>query len=116
MSRVRVEWNGDKLVALLQEAAVAGVNDTVDRAAEEARGSHEWLNRTGQLEEEIVTEHAKPGTLQPTASFGTTRGRGFYGLFHEEGTSHEFARPFLRPAADVWFPGLAGAIRRRFRL
>jgi hypothetical protein len=114
-SSAKLTWRGDELVARLRRAARAAVDETVDAAADDARVSHEWLNRTLQLEEEIVAEHADPADPNPSASFGTTRRRGFYGLFHEEGTVHEYERPFLRPAADRWFPTLAHTIRRRFR-
>ena len=115
-SRARVEWKGDQIKRRVRAAATAAVNETVDAAADNARVSHEWVNRTGQLEEEIVAEHADAADPNPTASFGTTRRRGFFGLFHEEGTVHEFARPFLRPAADRQFPSLAERIRRRLKL
>jgi hypothetical protein len=115
-SRASLTWRGDELIARVRNAARAAVNETVDEAAEDARVSHEWQNRTLQLEEEIVSEHADPADPNPTASFGTTRRRGFYGLFHEEGTVHEFERPFLRPAADRHFYSLAHRIRRRLRL
>lgn len=114
-SRATLNWNGDALIRRVRAAAVAGVNETVDAARDDARASHEWVNRTGQLEEEIVSEHADPAAPNPTARFGTTRRRGFYGLFHEEGTKHEYERPFLRPAADRDFPSLAARIRRRLR-
>jgi len=114
-SRARVDWRGDALIRRTRAAATAAVNDTVDAAADDARSSHEWVSRTGQLEEEIVTEHAESTEPNPTGRFGTTRRRGFYGLFHEEGTEHEYARPFLRPAADRQFPTLAQRIRRRLR-
>lgn len=112
-SRARLDWNGDKLIARVRRAATASVNETVDAAADDARASHEWVNRSGQLEEEIVTEHAVATDPNPTARFGTTRRRGFYGLFHEIGTTNEFERPFLRPAADREFPTLVVKIRRR---
>lgn len=112
-STARLDWKGDELVERLRLASVAAVDETVEEAAADARVSHEWVNRTMQLEEEIVTEHAAAADANPNAKFGTTRRRGFYGLFHEEGTTHEFARPFLRPAADRVFPTLASKIRRR---
>ena len=114
-SRAKVDWRGDTLLRRIRVAATEGVNETLEAAATDARSSHEWRNRTGQLEEEIVTEDAHDTDANPTGSFGTTRRRGFYGLFHEEGTEHEFARPFLRPAADRQFPSLAQRIRRRLR-
>jgi hypothetical protein len=115
-SRATLDWNGDQLIALVADAARAAVTETVEEAADDARLSHEWANRTGQLEEEIIVEQADVGDPNPTASFGTTRRRGFYGLFHEEGTRHEFARPFLRPAADRHFPELTAKIRGRLGL
>jgi hypothetical protein len=114
-SRARLDWRGAELVARMRTASRLAVNEAVDAAADDARASHEWVNRTGQLEEEIVTEHASPRARNPVARFGTTRRRGFYGLFHEEGTVSEYARPFLRPAADRHFPSLAERIRRRLR-
>jgi len=114
MSRVRFEWNGDALIERARRASVGAVNDVVDHARDDAKASHVWVNRTGQLEDELISEHADPAAQNPTARFGTTSRRGFYGLFHEEGTIHEFSRPFLRPAADRWFGTLADEIRRRF--
>jgi hypothetical protein len=116
-SRVEFDWRGDEIIAAVEHAAIAAVNEVVDEAADDARSSHTWLNRTGQLEEEIVAEHdVVLGDGNPLARFGTTRRRGFYGLFHELGTVNEFARPFLRPAADRAFPTLAAKIRRRLNL
>lgn len=115
MPGAKLDWNGDALIARVEEAARAAVNDTADAARDDAAVSHEWLNRDMQLEEEIVSEHADPGDPNPTASFGTTSRRGFYGFFHEEGTVHEYARPFLRPAADRQFPSLAERIAARLK-
>lgn len=114
-SGARLDWNGDALIAQLEQASREAVDEVVDEAADDARSSHVWANRTMQLEEEIVSEYAAIDDPNPTAKFGTTRRRGFYGLFHEDGTTHEFARPFLRPAADRLFPSLAEKIRRRLR-
>lgn len=114
-SSARLEWNGDAIISRVEAAARAAVNETVDDAAGDARLSHGWINRSLQLEDEIKTEHAKLGERNPSAKFGTTRRRGFYGLFHELGTVHEHERPFLRPAADRVFPTLAARIRRRLK-
>jgi len=108
-----MEWNGDAIVERFRAVAREAVDATVDEARDDAELSHVWRNRRGQLEEELVSEHADPADVNPTASFGTTRRRGFYGLFHEEGTRREHATPFLRPAADRWFPTLAAKIRER---
>lgn len=112
-SRAGLTWRGPELIERVRTASRMAVNDTLDAARDDAAVSHEWVNRNNQLEEEIVSEHADPGDHNPSGLFGTTRRRGFYGLFHEEGTVHEYARPFLRPAADRNFPSLAARIRRR---
>lgn len=124
-SRAKIDWRGDELVRRVRRAAVAGVNETVDAARDDAKATHPWKDdpephtlKSGRrvqtdLERQIVSKHADPADPNPTGSFGTTRRGGFYGLFHEEGTEHEFARPFLRPAADREFPTLAARIRQR---
>lgn len=114
-AKKRFGWNGDALLQQVENAAREAVNETVDAARDDAKTSHEWVNRDMQLEDEIVSEHAVPDSLNPTARFGTTRRRGFYGLFHEEGTKHEFDRPFIRPAADRNFPSLPERIRRKLK-
>lgn len=113
-SRATSDWNGTAIVRRMERAARAAVNETVDAARDDALATHTWENRTGQLEEELISVHAAAGEGNPAASFGTTRRRGFYGYFHEIGTIHEIARPFLRPAADRTFPGLKLRIARRF--
>lgn len=112
-NRARLDWNGDRVRARVVEASRVAINETLEEAAADASASHQWVSRTGQLEEEIVVEQAVVGGQRVTGAFGTTRRRGFYGLFHELGTIREFARPFLRPAADRAFPTLAEKIRRR---
>lgn len=114
-NRARLDWNGDKLIAQVEEATRAAINDVTAEAADDARATHSWVSRTGNLETEIVTEDAADNGDQIVGRFGTTRRRGFYGLFHEEGTKHEYERPFLRPAADRAFPTLADRIARRLR-
>jgi len=111
-SRATINWNGDKILGQVFEAARMGVNETLREADRDASTSHSWVNRTDQLEEEIVSEDATIVLDRVVGRFGTTRGRGFYGLFHELGTKHEMERPFLRPAADRTFPGLALRIRK----
>jgi hypothetical protein len=112
-ARSQFDWNGDDFIQHVEQAAREAINETVDAARDDAALSHEWVNRTMQLEEEIVSEHADPDARNPSAKFGTTRRRGFVGLFHEEGTVHEYERPFIRPAADRQFPTFVERIRRR---
>lgn len=114
-SRATLDWHGDELVKKVTEAARGAIDEVTDEAVEDAQRSHAWLARRGRrgLEGEIVSAAAHVEGARVTGRFGTTRRRGFHGLFHEEGTVHEHERPFLRPAADRHFPTLAARIRRR---
>lgn len=115
MSRVDFIWNGPAVVERVRGAARDAVNATLEEAAADAEASHPWVNRTGQLDAEIAVEHAKPGDSSPSGAFGTTRRRGFYGMFHELATRHEHEHPFLRPAADRHFGTLAEKIKERLK-
>lgn len=121
----RFEWNGDELLVRIENATREAVNETVDAARDDARLTHPWKDdprertlKSGRkvdthLEHQIVSEHADPDDPNPTGSFGYTRRRGFYGLFHEEGSSHERIFPTIRPAADRQFPAVLERIRRK---
>lgn len=113
-SRARLEWNGDRLVEQLAEAARASIDETLGEADADASATHWWRNRTGNLEMNIVTEAAKVEGVRVLGRFGYTtmkRGArtGWYGLFHE------YKLPTLRPAADRTFPTLASKIARRLK-
>lgn len=105
----RVHWRGDAVKATLARAAQAAIDETTADAAQHAKGSHWWRNRTGALAGEIVSEPAERSGREVVGKFGTTMRRGFYGLFLERRT------PFLRPAADQVFPRLAQRIKRRVK-
>lgn len=117
MSRATLDWFGDQLVAKVEADCRAAVNDTVDAARDDAKATHTWKpdprTRT-DLETQIVSEHCDPADANPTGSFGYTRRRGFYGLFHEESTVHEHMYPALRPAADRHFPTLLARLEERW--
>jgi hypothetical protein len=103
----RVTWRGKAITAAVVAASKAAIDETTEQAAEAARASHGWSNRTGQLEGEVVSEPAQRVGGETVGKFGSTMRRGFYGLFLERRT------PFLRPAADQTFRTLAGRIKRR---
>lgn len=127
-SRARLDWRGKQLAENMRAAARVAVDETVDAARDDSKTTHDpmWVNRPtkfskegGQLEEEIISRHASPASQKPfgpnpTGAFGFARKRGFYGLFHEKGTVHEFEKPVIRPTADRVFPTLLGRIRRRY--
>lgn len=102
-----VKWNGDEVVENVVNAAKDAIDETTEAAAKDAASSHWWSSRGGQLESEIVSEPAKVVDGKLTGKFGTTKVRGFYGLFLERRT------PFLRPAADRVFSTLTERIKGR---
>lgn len=103
----RSVWRGKEVLRSVQRATEAAINDVTERAAQDARANRWWASRSGTLAGEIVNERAVRRGKTIIGRFGTTKGRGFYGLFLEKRT------PFLRPAADRQFPRLGAAIRRR---
>jgi hypothetical protein len=126
-SRMRSEWRGDELLEEIEHAARATVNETVDAARDDARETRPWQDdprlrtlKSGRkvdthLDLQIQSEHADPADPNPVAAFGYTRKKGFYGGFHEEGTTHEHAFPTIRPSADRQFPTFVERLRRRLR-
>jgi len=103
----RVTWRGPAILRAVQAATSAAIDETTEAAAQAAKASHSWANRSGQLEGEIENESAMRVGQETVGKFGSTQRRGFYGLFHERRS------PFLRPAADLIFPRLASRIKRR---
>lgn len=114
-SRARLEWNGDALLERVADAARLSIDETTAETDADASSSHPWLNRSENLETHIETEAARRVGSRITGRIGYTRRSGFYGLFHDEGTTHEFARPTLRPSGDRTFPTLADKIARKLR-
>lgn len=119
---VNVEFNGDELRDRLRRDTANAVDAVTRASARDAEASHTWVNRKGNLETKIRNRRANRASSVITGAFGYAyaKGRkgvrdGFYGLFHETGTTHEFARPTLRPAADRHFGDLVGEIRKRFK-
>jgi len=107
------EWNGDKLLARVIAAEHAATDETTSAAADIAESIHPWkAHKATGLESQVISEPAEVDTGAVVGRFGTTRRRGFYGLFLEKGWEHadksdvvlEFERPFLRPAGDLEFP------------
>ncbi len=103
-------WNGDLISENVKRAAKDAIDEKTALAAADAASSHWWKNRSGQLQSSIGNEPARVranGQNQIVGKFGTSKEKGFYGLFLERRT------PFLRPAADRSFTGLTSAIKRR---
>lgn len=125
-SHAHLDWQGDRLIERVHNAARESVDETVDATRDDAQETHTWRNDPRRrrfskggplvdphLETQIKSEHADPADLNPMGSVGFTREKGFYGLFHERGTTHEHEYPALRPAADRQFPTIVERLRRR---
>jgi len=102
-----VKWYGDQILAKVDRALVAGIDEVTAEAAADARSNHWYTSESGQLEANTTNEPAQRTATGARGRFGWTAHGGFYGLFLERRS------PILRPAADRTFPKLAAAIRRR---
>lgn len=126
-SKMRSDWHGDDFIAAVEDAARGAVDETLDAARDDARETHPWQDdrrertlKSGRkvdthLDRQIESEHADPNDPNPSGAFGYTRRKGFYGLFHEETTTHEHEFPTIRPAADRQFPTFIDRLRRRLK-
>ena len=108
--RMTLDWKGDQLISTLRRAQVEGIEATMAAAVIHAKNNHEWINRTGILERSIdIHDHA---TVTRTGARGLWGSLDIvYALIHELGGQFIKARPYLRPAADVQYPGLARRIK-----
>lgn len=131
-----LEWLGPAVTKRLARAQIQGVNATLAAAVNHAKRNHDWQNRTGTLEGSIgVQDFARAEGRGVRGNWGSRDAR--YALIHELGgvivpkkakalvfeIGGEVvrvmkvvipARPYLRPAADATYPGLAGRIRRAY--
>lgn len=129
-----LDWKGDALKAKVRAAQLAGVNKTMGQSVNHAKRFHPWQNRTGILEGGIAIRDfaavAGDGVRGTWGVFDVA-----YALAQELGAiitpkvakalaipqpggGVVFAqkvvlpaRPYLRPAADSWYPQLASNIR-----
>jgi len=101
------KWYGDQILAKVQRASQAGIDDVLAESVADAEANHWWQSRQGTLAANIEREPAERVGRVIRGRFGTTSRQAFYGLFLER------KMPFLRPAADRTFPRLASAIRSR---
>lgn len=136
-ARESLVWHGEAITAKMRAAQKAGVNATMGAAVVEAKGHHNWVNRTGVLEGGIdVVDYAEEVADGVSGQWGVRD--VVYALIHELGGtivpkvakalkipmadgSFRFvksvtipARPYLRPAADKTYPTLASRIRRAY--
>lgn len=137
MAEKSLTWNGPAVTAKLKAAQIAGVNRTMGACVNQAKRSHAWQNRTGVLEGGIaIVTFAEAEGEGVRGVWGVQDVR--YALIHELGGvirpvkaqalaipqpdgSVRFAksvtipkRPYLRPAADQYYPMLSDNIRRAY--
>ncbi len=130
-------WKGEALTERMRAAQKLGVNATMAECVKHAKANHDWNNQTGDLAGSIgVAEYARETGDGVEGSWGSRDNE--YALIHELGGTIvpvrakalaipqpdggvAFvqsvtipARPYLRPAADVHYSGLAGNIRKAF--
>lgn len=103
-----LDWKGDEVRERVVKACLVGINRVLARCAILAKTLVRV--RTAVLQGSIRTE--------PAVNLGG-RARGVWGsfdvnyaLWQEIGTAVMRAQPYLRPAADAEYRGLAGEIRK----
>lgn len=114
-----VEWRGDAVKSKVRRAEMLAVNRTMSECVIHAKGNHTWRNRTGTLEGSIrIANFAAPHARGVRGVWGSSdvvyalrMELGFQGSDALGRAINQPARPYLRPAADVVYPRLAGYIR-----
>lgn len=104
-----LRWRGDEVRRAVMAAARGGIDETMARAVVEAKRRVPVL--TGTLQGSLQMRPARErggGVVGLWGSFSVQ-----YAVYVEMGTGRMGARPYLRPAADQEYPGLAGRIQRR---
>lgn len=108
---MRLEWKGREVLTKVRNAAIRGVNETMEAAVDVARDAAPV--RTGELRDSIkVQDPAHRDGARIVGRWGT---RTKQGIFQEIGTVHHPPQPFLRPSADREYPRLAARIKEALR-
>ncbi len=139
----KIDWFGDKVLKSTRKIQRFGINATMAAAVIFAKANHTFTNRTTTLEGGIrIVEPARvtKGKVRglwgvvdvvyalaielglPARDIVPVNGKALFwpGARHPVRRVHQKARkgkPYLRPAADAEYPGLAGRMRdERIRL
>lgn len=120
-AKFELDWNGDAIARKIAAASLTGIDATMADAVNHAKRNHKWINDTGSLEGSIkIAEYAKRVGRGARGLWGSVD--IVYALIHElggttgrGGATTIPARPYLRPAADAQYPGLAGNIRKALK-
>lgn len=135
MAEMNLDWKGDALKAKYSNAAIAGVNTTMAQCVNQAKRVHPWKNQTGILEGGIAIQ-----TLARVEGAGVRGTWGVFDIAYalaqelgavivpvvakalaipQPGGGVVFAKkvvlpaqPYLRPAADAFYPRLGENIKK----
>lgn len=118
-----IEWHGDALVARLRAAQKRGVDQIMSRCVKHAVNHHPWVYRTGVLEGSIrIVDYAAQSGDGVAGEWGSTDvvyarrlELGFSGTDARGRSYNQPPMPYLRPAADVHYPGLLAAVQRAWK-
>lgn len=120
-------WHGETVKRKLASAGAAGVNETMDAAVKHAQANHgggggRYTTRSGQLAAgtQVVQEargdrrgaRGRWGVKGPAAAYAARIEFGFQGKDSLGRVVDSPELPFLRPAADATYPGLARRVRK----
>ncbi len=89
------DWNPQRVKAAIAGRLVDNMERVCEFCVDQARAR--VPRDTGRLADEIDYDVMAHGD-EVTGVIGVRKGPGFYGYFHEVGTSKMAAHPFLRPA------------------
>lgn len=105
-------WRGQAIEDKMVEAAKRGVDATTAACVTHAKSNHPWKNVSGTLEGSIQMRAAEAQGPIVRGEWGSFTVN--YAIWLEIGTSRMPPYPYLRPAADAEYPGLARRIREAF--
>ena len=104
-----LKWRGPEIIAKVGVAAIKGVNQTMSACVIQAKQNHPgWNNRTGKAE----------GSVR-IVRFAATSGLAVIGLWGSQNVNYVIwlelkHGSYLRNAASVEYPKLAGLIAKNF--
>jgi hypothetical protein len=111
---MRITWHGDNVKKAVDHAVTAAMDETLDKAADQARSSHPgWSDDTGAASRGIHGEHAKAHGKE---TVGELVGDEPYTIFLEIGANGHPGDHTLRRAGDREFPHLTERIRGKLRM
>lgn len=136
-ARKSLVWTGDAVTERMRAAQIAGINRVMAQAVNHAKQNHAWNNRSGILEGGInivdyavetgdgargvwgVNDVVYARIMELGGTIVPTKGKALHfrlpnGEYRTVAKVTIPARPYLRPAGDVVYPNLPGAIRAAY--